>query len=398
MTTLRPGRLWSIGLLVFSVAVVVNFRIPILADLGRDLTMGATQIGLLTTAVALGRLAAALPAGRLTDRLGASSVLVLAGAVLAAGSGLLAASADRWQAWTAAALLGLALGLASVAGMTRFSTLTTRQRRGVTMGGFAAAFLGGQAVGPALSGVVAGAGDWRTPLWLGAGIGLVMATVTACRWATNGRGPRPSTPGTPDEGSPSVSWSDLTAFQWWCLAAVPFTQSFAISALPLTILPVIGAKLGLASASIGLALALGGVVRVVGNLGAGVLSDQRSRKMILVPGLIGQAAGVALLAVEGQLWAWLVCIVVMSLFSSSMSTASAMLGDHAEQERVGRRFAAFRVSADTGQLAGAPITAALFAYGGQAVAIVPVATLLLLAAAAVAVLVPETHTAGHLRG
>ena len=52
-----------VGAIVFAVAVASFSRIPLLPDIGADLSLGAGEIGLLTTAFGLGRLAMDLPAG-----------------------------------------------------------------------------------------------------------------------------------------------------------------------------------------------------------------------------------------------------------------------------------------------------------------------------------------------
>ena len=390
----RPPGLVGAGVLVFVVAMVVNFRVPVLGDLGDDLAMDAAQLGILTTVFALGRLVASLPAGKVVDRMGSRPAFVLAGLVLATGSGLLAASTNRWHAWGAAGLLGVAVGLASVAGMTRFATASTQARRGRTMAGFTVALLGGQAIGPAVSGVTAGLGGWSTSLWLGAAIGVGVVLAAARRGDAHAEGRLLRVPpAPPGEARRAVLDAELGRSSRLILASVPFSLAFAISALPLTVIPIVGSQqLGLSTATVGLALGLGGVARVLGSLGAGVLSDRWSRKVVLVPGLVVQAAGAAMLGLEGRRWAWVTSIVVMSLFSYGVATAGAMLGDRSPATGAGRRFAGFRLAADLGLLIGAMATGPLYAYGGQALAVLPTVTLLLGSAATVAFLVPETHT------
>ena len=56
-----------IGAIVFAVAVAAFSRVPLLPDIGADLSLTAGQVGLLTTAFGLGRLIMDLPAGRLAD-------------------------------------------------------------------------------------------------------------------------------------------------------------------------------------------------------------------------------------------------------------------------------------------------------------------------------------------
>ena len=56
------------------------------------------------------------------------------------------------------------------------------------------------------------------------------------------------------------------------LAAVPFAVFFTLSALPQTLLPVIGSsELALSTAFIGLALGAGGIARIAGSAVAGAI-------------------------------------------------------------------------------------------------------------------------------
>jgi predicted MFS family arabinose efflux permease len=176
---------------------------------------------------------------------------------------------------------------------------------------------------------------------------------------------------------------------------VPFAMFFTFGAMPQTLVPIIGAdEFHLSVGVIGLVLGVGGVCRFVGAMIGGVVSDRISRKAALIPALLSQAAGVALLALEGSLWAWVAALVVMSLASFSIAVAATMLVDRTHGRRSGRRLGPFRFAGDLGLIAG-PLTASLvYEHYGQRPAALLVAGVLLACAAASAFGLRETRWLG----
>ena len=161
------------------------------------------------------------------------------------------------------------------------------------------------------------------------------------------------------------------------LQAVSFAVFLTLSSVSQTLVPLIGAQdLGLGAAAIGLALGVGGLTRFVGTLVGGLLSDRMSRKAALVPGLIGQAAGVALLALSPSAVLWVTAIVVMSLASYAVPVAATILGDLSDSSRVGSQLGRFRFVGDIGSVVGPVTVTALYQGFGRAVAFTAVAALL----------------------
>ncbi len=150
------------------------------------------------------------------------------------------------------------------------------------------------------------------------------------------------------------------------LYSVPFVMFFTFGSMPQTLVPIIGAdELDLGVGVIGLFLGVGGACKFIGAIVGGTISDRVSRKAALIPALLGQAAGVALLAVEGTLWAWVAALVVMSLASFAIGVAATMLVDRTHGRRAGRRLGPYRFAGDLGLIAG-PVTASLvYEHWGQ---------------------------------
>ncbi|HSK22932.1 MAG TPA: MFS transporter [Egicoccus sp.] len=385
-----------VGASVFAISVVSHFRTPLLPAIGAELGLAAGRLGLITTTFAAGRLLADLPAGFLVDRLGIRRVFVIAGIALGLGGMAFTMATGAGLVYVAAGLLGMASALANTTGMTYFSTVAGAERRGSAMAVFSASLLGGQAIGPTIGGAIADLGTWRTSMLVAALLGVLLAVLGAASrafgWFAARRVARPS------DTRPDVAIGALGPLQRVALYGIPFSSMFMLGSLPQTLVPIIGGDtLGLSTTTIGLALGMGGVVRMVGAPVGGWLSDRISRKGVLVPALFLQAAGVSLLAVATSVRLWLASIVLLSLFSFSGVVAATVLGDLAGGQRMGRRLGSYRFVGDGGLLIGPAVTGLLYQHVGQAPAVLVVSVLLGVVAVLVAVVLPETRPRSRAR-
>ena len=362
---------------VLALTAIAFFRIALLPEFGRDLSMSTFQLGMLTTTFGIGRLVADLPGGHFADRFRAGSLMAVAAGGVALGSLILGLSGAPLWVYVAAFVLGISSATTNATGMTFFSTVGGPGHRGTSMAVFSAALLGGQALGPAVGGLLSAAGGWRLTMFVATAAASVTAIVLLTTqlkepWPTAASQARLSPPGS-RERTPLVYLA--------VLQGVSFAVFLTLGAVPQTLVPLIGAgDLGLGTAAIGLALGLGGLARFVGTFLGGWLSDRVSRKAALVPGLIGQAAGVALLALEPSLIAWLSAIIIMSLASFAVSVAATIVGDITEPGQVGARLGRFRFVGDLGLITGPLVVSALFEGVGRATAFGFVALVLMVAA------------------
>lgn len=161
------------------------------------------------------------------------------------------------------------------------------------------------------------------------------------------------------------------------LQAISFAAFLTLGAVAQTLVPVIGATdLDLGAAAIGLALGMGGLARFVGTIIGGRLSDRVSRKGALVPGLLGQAAGVGILALSPSVASWLVAIAAMSLASFAIPVAATVIGDLSDPGGVGAQLGRFRFVGDLGLVVGPVAVGALYDGWGRVPAFLAVAGLL----------------------
>lgn len=388
-----------VGTAVLVLSTTAFFRVPLLPEIGRDLTMSAGQLGLVTSMFAAGRLLTDLPAGRVLERVQATCLLAVSATVMTIGSFGLAAAGRSLTVYAAAFTMGVASAVTNATGMHSFSVTAPKQRRGTSLAVYSTALLGGQALGPFAGGAVAAATSWRTAEVVAGVACLLLVAVLLWSHARSGRRTRrvAATPPANDEPALDQRAGATGARQWGqqqaALMFVAFAMFFTLGAMPQTLVPLIGADdLGLPVQWIGAALGVGGACRLVGGFVGGVLADRVSRRAALLPGLVLQALGVALVAGAGVPW-WLAGIVVMSLASWSISVATAVLADLAPVGRLGPQLGSFRFVGDVGLILGPLLATQLYELSGRAVTVGAIAALLLGAAVWSGLSVPETGDA-----
>lgn len=393
-----------VGGLVLAISIAAFFRVPLLPSVGAELQMTAGQLGLLTAVFGAGRLATDLPAGRLSDRYSPVAMLGFSGVALAVGSIVFGLAPSATVVISSAFVLGIASATANTSGMTYFSTAAPRHQRGMAMAGFSAALLGGQAIGPALGGALGDGIGWRATMVVAgvAGAAVALYGVRLHRVARTGAGTDATDaiagddaePGDPTAAppSPAAGRARPEMFQRIILYSIPFSFFYTMSALPQTLVPILGdERYQLGPSAIGLALGLGGVSRLIGSFAGGAIADRVSRKASLVPGLLLFAAGAGSFAFDLGPWGWVAGIVMLSLGSYGISVSATMLADLAGGRGVGRRLGTFRFVGDIGLIVGPVVTAMLYERVGAAVAAGVVAGILLVVAALVTLLLEETH-------
>ena len=386
---LRPAV--PVAACVLLVSAMAHVRVPLLPEIGHDLSMSHSALGVAVALFGLGRLAMDLPAGRLADRFRPMRLMAASALVMAAGSAVLAASGHPSLVLVAFLLLGAASATANTTGMTTLTGSAPAERRGSAMALYSGCLLTGQALGPAVSGAIAGLDSWRTAAASGAVMGLVVAAV-GFGWRRRGGG----SPVGLDRRS-ATTGPPLTTVQRGVAYSVGFGVFLTVGAMPQTLVPLIGSsELGLGVSVIGAAIGLGGAARVISAVTVGAVSDGISRRAALVPCLVLQMVGVSLLAVDGGAEWWMAAIVLLSFGASAHAVAATVLADRVDPRRLGRSLGRFRFYADLGLVAGPVLAATVYDASGRAAAVGSVSAVLLVMTVAAVLLLPETG-ARHAR-
>ena len=373
-----------VGAAMLAISAIAFFRVPLLPAIGRDLVLRPGVLSLVTVVFGIGRLLADLPAGRIAERYPAMHALAGAAVLLGAGSALLAEAQSLRPLLAAAAVLGVGSAFANTTGMTFFSRAPAA-RRGTSMAVFSAALLGGQSLGPAVSGPLMAVAGWRGAELLAAAVGGTIAIV--CIAVAR------SEPATAERAQPAAETdlASLTRPVRVVLYGVPFAVFFGLGAMPQTLVPLIGAGAHHLSASrIGLALGAGGLFRFLGAGLGGVVADRVGRKPSLLPGLAISALGIAIVGVSGPTWMWVAAIALMSFGSYGITVGATMLADLVGVSGVGRRLGSFRFVGDLGLILGPLAGGIIYERFGAGAAVACVAGLIGIVTVGAAVVLPET--------
>lgn len=377
-----PSFRFGMGAGLFAITAVAFLRPPLLPDIGRDLGLSALGLGGLGSAFALGRLTADFPAGRFTDRSRPGMMMAIAAAIVAGGSLAFGLSPVAVVAFVAA--FGLGIGSTwTLTGSMAFFARAPRASRGMSMSFFAAALLVGQAVGPALGGLMGSLWDWRVAMVVGA---VVAASLVPFFLRNPGVAPSAEPADVGPEHHRRVPKRVLAVL--YMLPAVQFSIG---AAMIQTLVPIVGDdELGLGAATVGLAIGLGGVARLVGAIVSGRVSDGIGRKWALVPGLSLQMGGLVLFALADGIVAWWLAILGLTLGSVAVNVGSTILADLTPEGGLGRRLGAFRFAGDMAFLVTPVLSGALYEFDGRLLGTLPLLALTAAAALGSLLVLPET--------
>jgi predicted MFS family arabinose efflux permease len=173
------GPSWPLLLVVVTAYLAITIAESVLAplfpalavDLGLDLSMAGTGLGLLTGAIAAGNLLG----GVLLRRTQFAPIISTSLFVSAVGCVVAASAARATPFLVSQLLIGLGAGLFFAPGIQAVARLAGPSRRGLAMGIFGAAFSAGLAAAAFLAAAGAG-GSWRIAFWA-AGIACLAAMI-----------------------------------------------------------------------------------------------------------------------------------------------------------------------------------------------------------------------------
>lgn len=381
----RPGTLAWFLVVSFLANFGQGVYPPLLPDVVGALGLSLAAAGFLGTIFSLPRAVLTLPAGRLVERIGpvrmmhAGMALVLIGTLAAALAPSFAAMA------LARALVGLGYGATALVGIVYLMQAgppTQRTRRGNMYEG---ALISANAVSGYLAGAVSAHAGWR---W---GFGAAAGAV-ALAWLTGAWRVFPafrtvlrerSEAAGPDAAAgvaPRRSPLPLLVIHF-----VVFGLAFAWAGAIVTLAPLFGRQgLGLSSADIGRALAVGYMVEAILLVPVGWAADTFGRLRVLLPGIAVLVAGVALLPTTGGPTGYtLACTLVIVGMTVWMIPAS-LLAEHLHGRFGSRTVSIYRVVTDAGTVAAPILVGWLTGWAGFGVGAAVIALVLIAGGAAAA--------------
>lgn len=286
------------GVVAFDRLTVAYLSPYIVADLG----ISNAQLGLLAAALSGAVAISSFLGGQLADRTGQRKlILVICTIVFSIGSGAGGLAGTFAVLFAARFLLGIAEGPMVPISQTVMAETSAPERRGVTMGfmQMVGAFGIAGVLGPVVATQLADDYGWRHTLLLSLVPGLVLALLL---WLFLRRDPPRSVAAQRQHIGMAAALAQLLAIPNMRVSLAVAGMITAWLVLQNTFLAVFLTQIkGLAPATAGSVIAMGGIAGITGGIALPFLSDRIGRKPVLVGGsLAGIACPIALLLLPGD--------------------------------------------------------------------------------------------------
>lgn len=380
--------------IVFTTVVIdlVGFGIvlPILPLWAETFGASPVQIGLITASYAVMQLLFAPVWGRLSDRHGRRPIILVSLAGSAVSALMIGVAGTLLVLWIARVLQGIA-GASYAAAQAYVADVTTKEERARGMGMIGAAFGLGFILGPAF-GAIFSAVDQRLPFFVAAGLAALNWLIAYRRLPESRR------PGAAEAPAPrlavlrrAISSRELAPLVW-----MSFVATFAFVGMESTFALFGEHRFDYDAVQMGLLFTYIGVLAAVGQ---GVLVGRLVRRWgegrVLVAGLVGTAAGLAVTAIAHDLWVLLVGLLLLSIASGLVfATTTALISLAAHEREQGVVLGLNASVGSAARIAGPVVATLLFQHAGVAVPLVVGAVLFALcAAAAIRVRTTPSHAA-----
>lgn len=359
-----------------------------------DLGMSAASAALIVGVRGIGLLLFDIPAGMFASRFGDRAILLLGLAVLVAGTGLIALTADPWLLALGAFLTGAGFSAWMLGRQSYIADTCAPRETGRAIAVMAGLQRVGIFIGPGLGGVLAAATSYSLTFAVGA---VITVGAGALVWPYCQATSRLSTAGDTDHFSlaPTLRLARRHA-------RVFFTAGWAAMSLQLMratrtlLVPLAGVELGLDAAAVGLIFSVSAGIDMCLFYPVGWLVDRHGRKWSAVPSLALFAVGLLLLPLASGFVSLLAVACLLGV-ANGIGTGIVMiigadLSRHSEDRS--QFLGIWRLIGDAG-MSGAPLLcAALLSVASLAAASVAVAALGFAGAVVMLRTVPETLERG----
>jgi predicted MFS family arabinose efflux permease len=340
-------------LLAFAQGGVLSPLLPLLRE---TFQVGYSELGLLISMFGLSRLAMDITATYLLRWMSLFKLLLLGICITGFGSLFCALAPGFYWLVSARVLVGLGISMTTLAGLTVIieSTPLNAQGRANNLLEFSA--IGGSAISPTLSGVLAALVHWRAAFAVGAlfvagAFAWVLYTRQALEEDTRTLGRKSSSDGNAIRPSPPPA--DQVGSHQAHLAAVlsaylaTFIMSFTWSGFLSTAIPLYGGEvIGVSTSALGMVLTAGLFVDLALLLPVGWLSDRLDYRAVLAPALLLMALVLAWFPQAQGLWGLLLVSIGMHTSFAAWGMPSAALAQLARGERLRQAMGVYRFLVD----------------------------------------------------
>ena len=379
----------------FTVALGFGIVAPAIPAFARQFGVSVAAAASVISVFALMRVIGALPAGRLVDRFGEPGVMAAGIAVVAVSSVLAGCSRSFLELMVLRGSGGVGSAMFSISAQALLLGSVPGDQRGRASGLFSGGFLLGGISGPAVGGLVA-AWSLRAPFFLYGGLLVVPAVLAAVVLRR-----------TPNQRHAAASQQPARLLAtlgravrsrvYRAAASANLADGFAAlgvrgALVPLFVRDVLHRSAVWTGIGFLLFAALNGAALVPG----GRVADAFGRRPVIVAGCAISAVGMIMLALLPGPCAYLAALAVAGFGSGLLDVApAAMIGDIID-DGGGTLVASYQMAGDVGSVAG-PIAGGFLVDSVSYGAAFGLAAAVLVAAAALGYISPETRPDGHAR-
>lgn len=372
----------------FTVALGFGIVAPGIPAFARHFGVSTATAATVISAFALMRVVGALQAGRLVDRFGEHRVMTVGIAIVAVSSVLAGFSASFAQLIVLRGIGGLGSAMFSVSARTLLLVSVSGEHRGRASGLFSGGFLIGGISGPAIGGLVA-AWSLRAPFFIYGGLLIIPAVIAAAILRD-----APGRPAAADrqQAHPFADMARaLRSRAYLAASSANLADGFAVIGVRSAIVPLfVRDVLHRSAVWTGIGFGVVAVLNAAALLPGGRAADTVGRRPVVIGGCLASAAGLIMLAALPSPGGYLAALAVFGLGSGLLDVApSAMVGDILGGGG-GTVVASFQMAGDIGAVAG-PVAAGLLVDAVSYGAAFGLAAAVLILAAVLAVIAPETR-------
>ncbi len=350
---------------------------PNLPNIKDAFFISGTQVGLFMASFGLARLFLDLPVGIFVDRLN-RSMMMMGGLLVMAVGALVAASASDFLVLVAGRVgMGAGSCLLNMTMLIHLNQVSTIDMRGRVIGIWQTAELAGSLLSPTIGGLLGAYYGWRIPFLFCAATAMLSAgfVFATRRLQAASRGEMAS--GWHSRRREATR-PDLCSM--WRIVAINFiTLSLFFSGAGFlnTAAPMFGGQvLGLGPEAIGLALAVGTVVRLITSLGGASISDKYGRRFVLIPALLVLGMGTLSFNLVSTYPAYILAVGSTGLGRLGNSVPVILLADILPANKMARFIGLNRFVGDVGFVIGPLLTGWLIDNAGYGAVTMAVASLL----------------------
>jgi multidrug resistance protein len=368
--------------IVFTTVVIdlVGFGmvLPILPLWAETFGASPVQIGLITASYAVMQLLFAPVWGRLSDRHGRRPIILISLAGSAVSALMIGLAGTLLVLWIARVLQGIA-GASYAAAQAYVADVTTKEERARGMGMIGAAFGLGFILGPAF-GAIFSAVDERLPFFVAAGLAALNLLIAHRRLPESRR------PGASEAPAPRLATvrRALASRELGPLVWLSFLATFAFVGMESTFALFGERRFDYDAVEMGLLFTYIGVLAAFGQgVLVGRVVARWGESRVLIAGLVGTAAGLAVTAIAHDLWVLLVGLLVLAIASGLVfATTTALISLAAHEREQGVVLGLNASVGSAARILGPVVAGVLFQHAGVSVPLVVGAVVFALCAAA----------------